>query len=122
MPRLQLLAVGLFILVACAGCRDARLEPATRPANVPAAAVWAGGPDGGAYVLCTVDNARDLNPCTVWDDYTGDSRSGDFRLLKEGRAATQSELAYEGAMIGSNGEGTIALKDGKLLTMLKERH
>jgi hypothetical protein len=65
--RLQQCALLTLASFCCIGCGDGRLEPAKRPANVPETAVWAGGADGGAYVLCTVDAVLDANRCTVWD-------------------------------------------------------
>ncbi len=91
------------------------MAPWKRPPNVPQNAVWAGGPDGGAYILCTVDKVRDVNPCSVWNQSSGDMRSGSFRLEKEGRAASQSELNYEGAIITGDHQGTIYLKNGDFL-------
>jgi hypothetical protein len=113
-------------LISCAmildGCGDARLEPSKRPANVPENAVWAGGPDGGAYVLCSVDEPLNVNRCTIWNDYTGDSRSGVFRLAEDNRAATKPELVYKSAMMPGDHEGTIYLKDGKLLKEISDPH
>jgi hypothetical protein len=45
--RCLLLFVGLL---AALGCRESVGQP-SRPANVPAAAFWLGGPDGGVFVL-----------------------------------------------------------------------
>jgi hypothetical protein len=93
--RVSLLAFAAIIMILSpCGCGPAAsLKPKTRPQGVPATALWAGGADGGAYVLCSVDTARNVNPCSVWNDYTGDLvESGNYRLSKKGRAATQSEL------------------------------
>src|SRR5262245_32682508 len=40
-------AVALIVMIACAG----QAVP-ERPAGVPHEAVWAGGPDGGAWIAC----------------------------------------------------------------------
>jgi len=93
--RVRLLAVAAIVMfLSPCGCGPAApLKPKTRPQGVPTAALWVGGADGGAYVLCSVDTARNVNPCSVWNDYTGDLvESGNYRLRKEVRAATQSEL------------------------------
>ena len=81
-------------MLSVCGCNQAALlKPRTRPSGVPSEALWVGGADGGAYVRCTIDPARDVNPCSVWNDYTGALiESGNYRLRKEGRAATESEL------------------------------
>jgi hypothetical protein len=51
-PRLFLFrCLLLFVgLLAALGCRESVGQPA-RPANVPAAAFWLGGADGGVFVL-----------------------------------------------------------------------
>jgi hypothetical protein len=86
------------LIVAFAGCdRSASLEPKKRPPGVPSEAVWAGGADGGAYVHCAIDRQNNVDKCTVWNDFTGESVSGDYVLLKEHRAATESELKFTGA-------------------------
>jgi hypothetical protein len=91
----SLISVGVFVLVLnLCGCRQpASPEPKIRPAGVPRDALWVGGADGGAYVRCSVDVAHNVNPCSVWNDYTGQLvESGNYRLLKEDRAAKESEL------------------------------
>jgi hypothetical protein len=71
--------------------------------------------DGGSYVFCKIDMKRNVNVCTVWNDYSGQiADQGDFRLVKEGRAATRSELVYRWADRG----GTIGLKGGLILENL----
>ena len=57
-------------------------------------------PNGGAYVECTVNKERNVNTCTVWNDYTGQAESGDFRLVTENRAATIAELRFRGVAGG----------------------
>jgi hypothetical protein len=87
-------------------------EPAKRPSGVPADAVWAGGEDGGAYIQCVVDMAHNRDTCKVWNDYTGASSGwGDYRLVKENRAASASELKFAGA-----GGDSIYLQNGLVLT------
>ena len=95
---LAMLAGTLFALLNATGCGPPSLEPKRRPPGVPSDALWAGGADGGAYVRCTVDNVRDVNLCTVWNDNTGySSGPGSYRLGQENRAATLSELKIIGA-------------------------
>jgi hypothetical protein len=98
------------------GCRQpASWEPKTRPSGVPSDARWVGGADGGAYVRCSVDAAHDVNPCSVWNDYTGKLvESGNYRLLKEGRAAKESELRITFPDFG----GLIYLQGGLILKRL----
>jgi hypothetical protein len=109
-----LIAAGIVVLLAClSACdRNASLKPKTRPLAVPSDAVWVGGADGGAYVRCAVDTVRNVNPCSVWNDYTGKLvESGDYRLLKLGRAARESELKIAFPDFG----GLIYLEGGLVL-------
>lgn len=98
------------------GCGPAApLVPKTRPPGVPSDAQWVGGADGGAYVRCTVDAKENVNPCSVWNDYTGTLiESGNYRLRKEGRAATKSELHISFPDFG----GLIYLQGGLVLKRL----
>ena len=83
-------------LLACG--KPTELRPQNRPTGVPADAVWAGGPDGGAYIRCTIEAARNVDRRSVWNDFTGQSNGPeDYKLLKEQRAATDTELRYTGA-------------------------
>lgn len=107
------------VLLNSACDRAANWEPKPKPNKVPKDAVWAGGPDGGAYIRCSFDAERNQNPCVVWNDFTGDVvEQGDYRLLREGRAATESELKFAWADFG----GWIGLKDGKVLDSVDRRH
>ena len=108
--------LGIALLMALLdplGChKPASLEPKRRPANVPQDAIWAGGADGGAYVRCAFDVYRRVNPCTVWNDYTGNIvESGDYTLMAQGRAAVQAELRITAADFG----GHIYLQNGLVL-------
>ena len=95
------------------------VHPPAKPKGVPNEAVWAGGPDGGAFVFCDVDSTKNVNHCNVWNDSNGQLvESGEYRLLKEGRAAEKSELVYSWA----DGAGWIGLKQGLVLDNLDRRH
>jgi hypothetical protein len=95
--------------VGCDG--PVELRPKNRPANVPVDAIWAGGADGGAYIKCSVDSVRHVDSCSVWNDFTGESTGPhDYLLVKEHRAAMNSELQYTGA-----GGGSIFLQNGLVL-------
>ena len=86
--------------------------PMYRPKSVPRYALWVGGADGGAYVHCTLDLTHNANPCTVWNDSTGlVVESGNYRLEKEGRAASEAELQPSFPDFG----GRIYLENGLIL-------
>ena len=89
------------------------------PKGVPNEAVWAGGPDGGSFVFCDVDSRKEVNHCKVWNDFNGQLvESGEYRLLKEGRAANTSELVYAWADRG----GWIGLRRDPVLENVDGRH
>jgi hypothetical protein len=92
-------AVYLVLSISLVSCgKPAELRPPHRPAEVPIDAVWAGGADGGAYIKCTVDAVRNVDRCSIWNDFTGKSTEPeDYMLLREHRAATDYELQYTGA-------------------------
>jgi hypothetical protein len=81
-----------------------RVYPPTRPSGVPAAALWAGGLDGGGWVTCSSDSVE-YNVCTIWDEQ-GRTRGPARYTLKDARAATVAELKYTyltGEAIGLEG-------------------
>jgi hypothetical protein len=105
--------------VILASCTQGGWEPKRRPSGVPPYAIWARGPDSGSYIWCDVDAARDVNVCTVWNDFTGSAAEKDEYLLRrEYRAATKEELQFRWADRG----GWIGLKDDKLLEILNLKH
>jgi hypothetical protein len=113
--KLKTFAMMFGALALCVGCKDGQLRPKNYPAGVPKYAVWAGGPQGGAYISCTVDKPRNVNFCRVWNDYTGKLvESGDYQLLAQYRLAMQDELSYRGADFN----GDIWLQNGWNLTKL----
>lgn len=96
----------------CACQESPTLAPKHRPPNVPSDAKWVGGADGGAYVRCGIDLAQNVNPCSVWNDNTGALvESGDYKLVKEQRAANQAELQ----ITFPDFDGQIYLKGGLVL-------
>jgi hypothetical protein len=116
MGRKVLMVIGISaLLTALSSCHNApSLEPTTRPSGVPSTALWAGGADGGAYIECSVNEERNVNHCTVWNDYTGQvAESGDFRLVKENRAATNTELRFRGVA------GGVIFLEGNLMLKLQ---
>ena len=103
--------VAAFLCFVLLSCGPAELRPEKKPAAVPDDATWAGGADGGAYMRCSVDAAHDVDRCTVWNDFTGQTRgAADYRLGKQRRAASTSELKFAGA-----GGNNIYLQNGLVL-------
>jgi hypothetical protein len=102
----------LLAIVGCSSCGEYNAEPERRPKGVPPEAVWAGGPDGGSYVWCKIDQIQSSNYCKVWNDFNGHLiESGNYRILGQDRAAGMEELVYGGASRG----GQIWLKNGLTL-------
>jgi hypothetical protein len=100
---------GLLLFVALTGaCKDAPVTPPPRPPKVPAAAVWAGGPDGGAWILCKPrQEPRDFD-CTVFHD------SGD--VWARGRyRAKPADAAGKGLHFNAFDGETLHLMNGGVL-------
>lgn len=88
-------------------CTRAPEGPPPRPASVPAGAQWAGGPDGGAWVLCT-RMARDFD-CTVFHE------SGD--VWEKGRYRAEPPVAAGSGPVYSafDGERIYLVSGGQLV-------
>ena len=85
-----------------------------RLSDIPESAVWAGGPDGGAWIECQVASDGKSNPCKVWSDQTGRLEAqGEFHLEREQRAAAKEELRFTGY-----GGTQIYLADNRVLVPL----
>ncbi len=59
--------------VACS-CKIRRVdpEPPARPASVPSTAIWAGGVDGGSFILLEPTKKADQYVAKIYDDSVGD--------------------------------------------------
>ena len=92
-------------VLALAGCD--RAHAPKRPDAVPVSAVWAGGVDGGVFIDCAPSLKGEPNPCTVYNDGTGDvEMSGKFTLKGQTRGAASDELRYafaDGESVGLQG-------------------
>jgi hypothetical protein len=103
--------VVLIMLSGCTGVSDPE-----RPGNVPATAIWSGGPDGGNWFDCDSGKNSEYNNCAVYADVTGVViESGKYQLKDERRAATKNELQYAYYSVGE-----INLKNNKLLIRIGE--
>jgi len=90
-----LAAVLILLCGALLGCN--RDEPRAKPSAVPASAVWAGGPDGGAYIDCGPSQKGEPNACTVYHDGTGEVWGSGRFVLPGQRGASAAQLKYSGA-------------------------
>lgn len=94
----SLLLVAIVTSTLLLGCK----QVPKRPEKVPASAVWAGGVDGGAFIYCIPSHSGEPNPCTVYNDGTGNVyRSGKFVVQGQTRGAKTDELKYDGAPDGT---------------------
>ncbi len=85
-------ALVLVLLALSVACKE-NYEPKERPANLPAEAVWAGGPDGGCYILCKPPE-NGSNACTVYFVNGQVWMKGNYVLKDNGKAVPASELKY----------------------------
>ena len=82
MNTVHALLVGCLTAIIAMSCG---VNPPRRPSTVPSEATWAGGPDGGAWILCVaVVGVNDRQTCTVYYDSTSDGvwAHGDYVLRR----------------------------------------
>jgi hypothetical protein len=111
MMRIYSIVITVMLLGGCA-----HVSSPERPPNVPASAVWSGGPDGGNWFDCDTKQDSEYNHCMVYADVTGIVlESGRYQLRNEKRAATKNELQY-----AYYSEGEIYLKNKKTLIRIAQ--
>jgi hypothetical protein len=78
-------------------------------------AVWSGGPDGGIWLECFLDEQENADWCTAWSDQTGSVVARTYFVYREsGDPASEDELR------GAFFDGIdIHLPDGRRLEPLK---
>jgi hypothetical protein len=82
-----------------------RPYPPNKPSGLPADAVWAGGLDGGGWVLCSASSAE-YNDCTIYDEEGRTQGPARYVLKGSGAAAKTDQLKYTyvtGKAIGLKG-------------------
>jgi hypothetical protein len=97
-----------------------------RPATVPQQAVWAGGADGGSWILCDRISKEPWGPvfqCTIYDDYSGSvvARGGLYVVSKKQNGKFQRVERfdglprysfYDGYMLGLEGNSLFLVPHG----------
>ena len=79
-------------LAITAACRAADPMPPERKPGIPAEAVWAGGVDGGDWILCVPVATPSRYSCRVYNDYTGKlTASGEFIRRREAGGSVKPE-------------------------------
>jgi hypothetical protein len=77
------------------GC-GSKVEAPQRHASIPAEAVWAGGPDGGSWILCEPLTNNSANRCTVYHEHTGEVvKTGLFVARDTHKAVPRNQLVYD---------------------------
>lgn len=110
---LGVLAIGVLLVVVTLVLRQPVPTAPERLPGIPSQAVWAGGVDGGSWILCRVEDKK--NVCTIFSDSTGEVvATGAFVLRETDRPASQNELQYD----SFDGQ-VIHLLDGRVLEPLK---
>ncbi len=108
-PITALLSVGLFQ----AACY--RPYPPARMSGVPSEAAWAGGVDGGGWVLCLTTSPK-YNTCTIYDEEGRTLGPTRYVLKSTGEAAKADQLKYTyvtGQAIGLQGGLELQRLQGK---------
>lgn len=85
-----------LIAAAFAACQPSEGVPPVRPVAVPAEAVWAGGPDGGAWIRCVpLAGTPDGYDCATYDQAGRPWAEGTFvlRRVRWDRAAGRAAYA-----------------------------
>lgn len=112
--RKQLVAITLLFSLGLGGCSYDYAVPRRLP-GISEGAAWTGGPDGGSWIECFLDQGKNANWCTMWDDQIGDVIARTFFVLRDsGEPATLDEL--KGAFFDGM---YVTLTDGRLLEPLK---
>lgn len=69
---LRVAASACLVMMACkTGARSTQVKAPPRPSGVPEKALWAGGLDGGAFILLTPTSSVGRYVGKVYDDNTG---------------------------------------------------
>lgn len=115
----SVLAVALSSVLSACQCevQTAEPEPPPRPGGVPAKAIWAGGLDGGDFILLSAATPDGTYPAKIYNDHSGDLEfSGKLRLKEPSQAPidVQDPKTYS----GWDGE-SLFLRDGRILRRVK---
>jgi hypothetical protein len=107
----------LFAAVLClppVACQQgSEIEPPPRPRSVPAKALWAGGLDGGDFIVLSPAKAAGTYSARIYNDHSGElDFSGDLRLSKP--STDPIDVNDPKSYSGWDGE-TLHLRDGRSL-------
>ena len=116
-PPFAFALLALATIAPCLACSvhpvAAEREPPPRPSAVPHAAVWAGGVDGGAFILLESTALPARYAGTIYDDVRGEVIYRGALWMKGPRGA-RIDVADPKAFSAWDGE-TLYLRDGRTL-------
>jgi hypothetical protein len=107
--------------LAGAGCNLQSGEPdaPARPSGVPATALWAGGVDGGNFILMSPGKNDGSYPLKVYHDQTGELEfNGAVRLDKP---STSPINVQDGKTFNGWDGDTLHLRDGRSLSPVSKK-
>lgn len=104
-----------LLLMACkTGARSTEVDAPPRPQGVPEKAVWAGGLDGGAFILLNPTSPAGRYAGKIYDDNTGEVIfSGTLRV--DSKASIPINVTDRKAFDAWDGD-TLYLTDGRSLS------
>jgi hypothetical protein len=112
-------AAGTSALLSACQCevRSTERDPPPRPSGVPANAIWAGGVDGGDFILLSPAKADGTYPVKIYNDHSGDLEfSGRLRLKEPSTAPI--DVTDPKTYSDWDGE-SLSLRDGRTLSPVK---
>lgn len=100
-----------LVVIGVVSCRP--IQPPERPASVPFNAIWAGGPDGGSWILCErdPDPIRSTYRCSIFHDFTGELVASG---LYEAKGSDIDTIDFDKELAGFDGD-VIHLRDHSTL-------
>lgn len=115
---LRTLALAAAIAASLSACRcsvqSTEPDPPSRPSGVPVKAVWAGGIDGGNFILLSPATPTGTYSAKIYNDHSGDLEfSGKLRL----QAPSTAPIDVNDSKTYSAWDGdSLFLRDGRILT------
>jgi hypothetical protein len=113
------LAVAINALLSACQCevRSAEPEAPPRPSGVHAKAIWAGGIDGGAFILLIPAKPDGTYAARIYNDHSGDLEFNGKLRLKE---LSQAPIDVNDPKTYSGWDGeSLFLRDGRILRPVK---
>jgi hypothetical protein len=112
-------SAGHFALAACDVVKiESSAEGPARPSGVPEKAIWAGGVDGGNFILMSPARPDGTYLLKVYHDYTGEL---EFEGAVRPDGASSTPIAVGDGSTFNSWDGTrLSLMDGRTLSPAKK--